>query len=104
MKIKKDGKIVELTESEIKDIVNKHKIKRFLSEDRESRKAEDKKLKVGSIITKMTILSNMLKTTSSNLESISTLNKIEEFLEKTIEDLEDKIEHKEAKKVAKELK
>ena len=52
----------------------------------------------------MTILSNMLKTTDTNLESISTLNKIEEFLEKTIEDLEDKIENKHSKEVAKDLK
>ena len=104
MKIRKDGEVVSLTESEVKEIVKQYKIKRFLSEDRESRKSEDKKMKVGSIITKMTILSNMLKTTSTNLESISTLNKIEEFLEKTIEDLEDKIENKHSKEVVKGLK
>ena len=104
MKIRKDGEVVSLTESEVKEIVKQYKIKRFLSEDRASRKSEDKKMKVGSIITKMTILSNMLKTTSTNLESISTLNKIEEFLEKTIEDLEDKIENKHSKEVAKGLK
>ena len=104
MKIKKDGKLVNLTESEVKKIINQYKIKRLLSEDRESRKSEDKKMKVGSIISKMTILSNMLKTTSTNLESISTLNKIEEFLEKTIEDLEDKIENKHSKEVVKGLK
>lgn len=104
MKIKKNGKIVNLTETEVKEVINKFKIKRFLSEDRESRKMDDKKMKVGSIITKMTILSNMLKTTDTNLESISTLNKIEEFLEKTIEDLEDKIENKHSKEVAKDLK
>jgi len=104
MKIKKNGKIVNLTETEVKEIINKFKIKRFLSEDRESRKMDDKKMKVGSIITKMTILSNMLKTTATNLESISTLNKIEEFLEKTIEDLEDKIENKHSKEVTKDLK
>ena len=104
MKIKKNGKVVNLTESEIKEIVKQHKIKKFLSEDRQSRKIDDKKIKVGSIITKMTILSNMLKTTNTNLESISTLNKIEEFLEKTIEDLEDKIEHEHSKKVTKDLK
>ena len=104
MKIRKDGEVVSLTESEVKEIVKHYKIKRFLSEDRESRKSEDKKMKVGSIISKMTILSNMLKTTSTNLESISTLNKIEEFLEKTIEDLEDKIENKHSKEVVKGLK
>ena len=104
MKIRKDGEVVSLTESEVKEIVKQYKIKRFLSEDRESRKSEDKKMKVGSIISKMTILSNMLKTTSTNLESISTLNKIEEFLEKTIEDLEDKIENKHSKEVVKGLK
>ena len=46
----------------------------------------------------------MLKTTKYNLESISTLHKIEEFLEKQIEDFEDKIEGVEAKKISKELK
>ncbi len=104
MKIKKDGKVVNLTESEIKKIINQHKINNFLSEDRQSRKLDDKKLKVGSIINKMTILSNMLKTTKYNLESISTLHKIEEFLEKQIEEFEDKIEGEEAKKISKELK
>jgi Trp operon repressor len=104
MKIKKNGEVINLTESEIREVVKQYKIKRFLSEDRESRKVDDKKMKVGSIITKMTILSNMLKTTDTNLESISTLNKIEEFLEKTIEDLEDKIENKHSKEVVKDLK
>lgn len=104
MRIRKNGEVINLTESEIKEIVKQYKVKRFLSEDRESRKVDDKKMKVGSIITKMTILSNMLKTTDTNLESISTLNKIEEFLEKTIEDLEDKIENKHSKEVAKDLK
>ena len=55
MKIRKDGEVVSLTESEVKEIVKQYKIKRFLSEDRASRKSEDKKMKVGSIITKMTI-------------------------------------------------
>ena len=32
MKIRKNGKTVDLTESEIKQIVNKHKIKKFLNE------------------------------------------------------------------------
>jgi len=32
MKIRKNGKTVNLTESEIKQIVNKHKIKKFLNE------------------------------------------------------------------------
>jgi len=32
MKIRKNGKTVNLTESEIKQIINKHKIKKFLNE------------------------------------------------------------------------
>jgi Trp operon repressor len=104
MKIRKNNKVVELTESEVKEIVNKYKITKFLNEDRESRRADDKKLKVGSIIVKLTTLSNMLKSTKYNLESISTLHKIEEFLEKQIEDFEDKIEGEHAKQLSKELK
>ena len=46
----------------------------------------------------------MLKSTKYNLESISTLHKIEEFLEKQIEDFEDKIEGEHAKQLTKELK
>jgi len=102
-KFKKNGKVISLNESEIKEIVNKHKINRFLTEDRESRRADDKKLKVGSIIVKLTTLSNMLKSTKYNLESIATLHKIEEFLEKQIEDFEDKIEGEKAKQLSKDL-
>jgi len=32
IKVKKDGEVIELTENEIKKIVNKHKINKFLSE------------------------------------------------------------------------
>jgi len=93
MKIKKKEKTINLTEEEVKKIINKHKINRFLSEDRESRKTEDKIIKVKSILGKLTTLSNMLKTTKYNVESLSTLNKIEEFLEKEIESFEDKLEN-----------
>ena len=49
MKIKKNGKVVDLTESEVKEIVKQYKIKRFLSEDRQSRKSEDKDSKIMSL-------------------------------------------------------
>jgi hypothetical protein len=98
MKIKKNGKVINLTESEIKEIVKQYKIKSFLSEDRQSRRSLDRSKKVESIIAKMKELTNILNTTESNLESISTYNRIEEFLEKTIEDFEDKINKKETKK------
>jgi len=45
MKIKKNGKIVNLTETEVKEIINKFKIKRFLSEDR-----KDFYLKIGNLV------------------------------------------------------
>ena len=51
-----------------------------------------------SIVRKLKELTNILNTTESNLESLSTYNRIEEFLEKTIEDFEDKINKKESKK------
>tara|TARA_B100001769_G_C22110648_1_gene600733 strand:- start:4247 stop:4549 length:303 start_codon:yes stop_codon:yes gene_type:complete len=98
MKIKKNGKVVNLTESEIKEIVKQHKIKRFLSEDRESRKSEDKKIKIKSIINKITELTNILKTTDTNSESLQTLHQLEMAIEKEIERLEDRINKKEIKK------
>ena len=98
MKIKKNGKVVNLTESEVKEIVKQYKIKKFLSEDRQSRRSEDKESKIKSIVGKLKELTNILNTTESNLESLSTYNRIEEFLEKTIEDFEDKINKKDNKK------
>lgn len=98
MKIRKNGTVINLTESEIKEIVKQYKIKSFLSEDRQSRRSLDRKSKIDSIINKMKELTNILNTTESNLESISTYNRIEEFLERTIEDFEDKINKKESKK------
>jgi uncharacterized protein YceH (UPF0502 family) len=91
MKIKKNGKVVNLTESEVKEIVKQFKIKKFLSEDRQSRMLEDKKIKVKSIINKITELTNMLKAAESNSESLDTLHKIEKSIEGEIERLEDKI-------------
>jgi len=91
MKIKKNGKIINLTEEEIKKIVTKHKINKFLSEDKISRKTEDKKIKIKSIINKLTTISNMLDSTQTNVESLITLNNLEEYLEKKIEDFEEKI-------------
>ena len=98
MKIKKNGSVVNLTESEVKEIVKQYKIKKFLSEDKQSRRTEDKESKIKSIVGKLKELTNILNTTESNLESLSTYNRIEEFLEKTIEDFEDKINKKESKK------
>ena len=98
MIIKKNGSVVNLTESEVKEIVKQYKIKRFLSEDKQSRRSEDKESKIKSIVGKLKELTNILNTTESNLESLSTYNRIEEFLEKTIEDFEDKINKKESKK------
>jgi len=98
MKIKKNGKVVNLTESEVKEIVKQYKIKRFLSEDRESRKTEDKKIKIKSIINKITELTNILKTTDTNSESLETLHKLEMAIEKEIERMEDLINKKDNKK------
>jgi len=91
MEIKKNGKIINLTEEEIKKIVTKHKINKFLSEDKLSRKIDDKKIKVKSIINKLTTISNMLDSTQTNVEALITLNDLEEYLEKKIEDFEEKI-------------
>ena len=41
MKIRKNGKTVNLTETEIKQIVNKHKINKFLSEQAITRSMRD---------------------------------------------------------------
>ena len=98
MKIKKNGKVINLTESEVKEIVKQFKIKKFLSEDRQSRRSDDKDSKIKSIVKKLKELTNILNSTETNLESISTYNRIEEFLEKTIEDFEDKINKKDNKK------
>tara|TARA_B100000900_G_scaffold302944_2_gene261519 strand:+ start:525 stop:821 length:297 start_codon:yes stop_codon:yes gene_type:complete len=98
MKIKKNGEVVNLTESELKEIVKQYKIKRFLSEDRESRMTEDKKIKIKSIINKITELTNILKTADTNSESLETLHKLEMSIEKEIERLEDKINKVEEKK------
>ena len=98
MNIKKNGNVINLTESEIKEIVKQYKIKRFLSEDRESRKSEDKKIKIKSIINKITELTNILKTTDTNSESLETLHKLEMAIEKEIERMEDLLNKKEIKK------
>ena len=60
MKIKKNGKVVNLTESEVKEIVKQYKIKKFLSEDRQSRRSEDKESKIKSIVGKLKELTNIL--------------------------------------------
>ena len=98
MKIKKDGIVVDLNESEVKEIVKQYKIKKYLTEDRESRMLEDKKIKIKSIINKITELTNILKSADTNTESLETLHKIEKAIESEIERLEDKINKKEIKK------
>jgi len=98
MKIRKGGEVINLTESEIKEIVKQYKIKRFLLEDRQSRKSEDKKIKIKSIINKITELTNILKSTDTNSESLETLHKLEMAIEKEIERLEDRMNKKEIKK------
>ena len=98
MKIKKDGIVVDLNESEVKEIVKQYKIKKYLTEDRESRKSEDKKIKIKSIIDKITELTNILKSTETNSESLQTLHQLEMAIEKEIERLEDRINKKEDKK------
>ena len=98
MKIRKGGEVINLTESEIKEIVKQYKIKRFLSEDRQSRMLEDKKIKIKSIINKITELTNILKSTDTNSESLETLHKLEMAIEKEIERLEDRMNKKEIKK------
>ena len=98
MKIRKDGIVVDLNESEVKEIVKQYKIKKYLTEDRESRMLEDKKIKIKSIINKITELTNILKSADTNTESLETLNKIEKAIEREIERLEDKINKKEIKK------
>lgn len=98
MKIRKGGEVINLTESEIKEIVKQYKIKRFLSEDRQSRMLEDKKIKIKSIVNKITELTNMLKSAENNTESLDTLHKIERAIESEIGRLEDKINKKEIKK------
>lgn len=98
MKIRKGGEVINLTESEIKEIVKQYKIKRFLSEDRQSRMLEDKKIKIKSIVNKITELTNILKSAENNTESLDTLHKIEKSIESEIERLENKINKKEDKK------
>ena len=98
MKIKKDGIVIDLNESEVKEIVKQYKIKNYLTEDRESRKAEDKKIKIKSIINKITELTNILKSTQTNSESLQTLHQLEMAIEKEIERLEYRINKKEEKK------
>tara|TARA_B100000886_G_C20225898_1_gene408449 strand:+ start:87 stop:389 length:303 start_codon:yes stop_codon:yes gene_type:complete len=98
MKIRKDGIVVDLNESEVKEIVKQYKIKKYLTEDRESRMLEDKKIKIKSIINKITELTNILKSADTNTESLETLHKIEKAIESEIERIEDKINKKEIKK------
>ena len=98
MKIRKDGIVVDLNESEVKEIVKQYKIKKYLTEDRESRMLEDRKIKIKSIINKITELTNILKSAETNTESLDTLHKIEKAIESEIGRLEDKINKKEIKK------
>ena len=98
MKIKKNGKIVNLTETEVKEIINKFKIKRFLSEDRESRINIGKSRRIEEIIDKLKELNQMLKSTEYGTEVNKILNDIDTSVESQIERIEDKINKKDTKK------
>lgn len=98
MKIKKNGKIVNLTETEVKEIINKFKIKRFLSEDRESRINIGKGRRIEEIIDKLKELNQMLKSTEYGTEINKILNDIDFSVETQIERIEDKINKKDTKK------
>ncbi len=98
MKIKKNGKIVNLTETEVKEIINKFKIKRFLSEDRESRMNSGKNRRIEEIIDKLKELNEMLKSTEYGTEVNKILNDIDTSVETQIERIEDKINKRDTKK------
>ena len=98
MKIKKNGKIVNLTETEVKEIINKFKIKRFLSEDRESRMNIGKNRRIEEIISKLKELNEMLKSTEYGTELNKILDSIDYSVETEIEKIEDKINKKDTKK------
>ena len=98
MKIKKNGKIVNLTETEVKEIINKFKIKRFLSEDRESRMNSGKNRRIEEIIDKLKELNEMLKSTEYGTEVNKILDSIGYSVETEIERIEDKINKKDTKK------
>ena len=98
MKIKKNGKIVNLTETEVKEIINKFKIKRFLSEDRESRINMGKSRRIEEIIDKLKELNEMLKSTEYGTEINKILNDIDTSVETQIERIEDKINKRDTKK------
>lgn len=98
MKLKKNGKIVNLTETEVKEIINKFKIKRFLSEDRESRMNSGKNRRIEEIIDKLKELNEMLKSTEYGTEVNKILNDIDTSVETQIERIEDKINKRDTKK------
>ena len=98
MKIKKNGKIINLTETEVKEIINKFKIKRFLSEDRESRMNSGKNRRIEEIIDKLKELNEMLKSTEYGTEVNKILNDIDTSVETQIERIEDKINKRDTKK------
>ena len=98
MKIKKNGEIVNLKESEVKEIINKFKIKRFLSEDRQTRMNFGKGRRIEEIIDKLKELNEMLKSTEYGTEVNKILNDIDHSVETQIEKIEDKINKKDTKK------
>ena len=98
MKIKKNGKIINLTETEVKEIINKFKIKRFLSEDRESRMNSGKNRRIEEIIDKLKELNEMLKSTEYGTEVNKILNDIDTSVETQIQRIEDKINKRDTKK------
>ena len=98
MKIKKNGEIVNLKESEVKEIINKFKIKRFLSEDRQTRMNIGKSRRIEEIIDKLKELNEMLKSTKYGTEVNKILNDIDTSVETQIERIEDNINKKDTKK------
>jgi len=97
MKIQKNGKTVNLSESEVKKIINRFKINRFLSEDRIARVKHNKNTRIELIIDKLRELNNILKTTEYGSEINKILNEIDESVEKQIEKIEDKLNGKDKK-------
>ena len=93
MKIKKNGKTVNLTEEEVNKIINRQKINNFLAEDTIYRKEQSKKTKIKSIINKLRELSNMLGSVGDLPETKlnDVLHKVEQSVGQQIEDLEDAI-------------
>ena len=90
MKIKKNGSVIDITESEIKKIITKYKINKFLNESLLNDTAkETKNNKMDSIIKNLRSLSNTLDTTSANIKASSIDKFFGQIENKILEKLED---------------